>query len=364
MPSYKDSQRGTWYCKFSYTDWTGTRKQKLKRGFQLKRDADAFEQDYIRKMSGSPDMTFAALADLYLEDVKINSKAITYKTRESRLRVWIRPYFDKMAVNEITPAQIRQWENMLKDATGSTGKPLSLDYMDNLVVQLSGVFQYAVRFHGLQSNPVRIAGNSVGKKTHSLNFWTKEQFDKFITSFSAEDPFHCLFDTLYYTGVRIGELQALTSADIDLDAGIMTVNKTYHMIQGKALVTPPKTTKANRTVTLPAFLCDEIRRYQGLIYGLRTSDRLFFQSSTNIEKVFKDHVRAAGLPRIRLHDIRHSHASLLIELGFSALLVSERLGHENVSTTLNIYAHLFPSKQSEVADKLQQLFSGSIKSVS
>ena len=332
MPSYKDSQRGTWYCKFSYTDWTGTKKQKLKRGFQLK--------------------------------LKINNKAITYKTRESRIRLWLRPYFGSSPVNEITPAQVRQWQNTLKDSTDSNGKALSLAYMDNLVVQLSCVFQYTVKFHGLHSNPVTKAGNTVGKKTCSLNFWTKDQFDTFIASFGTEDPFHCLFSVLYYTGMRIGELQALTPADIDLKAGTITINKTYHMIQGKGTVTPPKTAKANRTVTIPPFLCDRIQRYQGAVYGLAQNDRFFFQSSTNIEKVLKDHTAATGLPQIRLHDLRHSHASLLIELGFSALLVSERLGHENVSTTLNIYAHLFPSKQSEVADKLQSLFAGSIKRVS
>lgn len=361
MPAYKDTKTNTWYCKFYYIDWTGEKKQKKKRGFQRKKDADDWERDFLEHMAPSPSMTFSALADLYLEDVKTNNKAVTYRTRESRLRVWIRPYFDDKPINEITPALVRKWENTLKSAQGSTGKPLSLDYMNNLVITLSSVFQYATRFHGLQQNPVRIAGNTVGKKTRSLRFWTKDQFNKFINTFDPADPFRCLFDFMYYTGVRIGELQALTAGDIDLDSGSVTVNKTYHMIHGEGTVTAPKTEKGNRTVTIPPFLCDEIRKYEQRIYGIRKTDRVFFQPATTIDRIFKAHTAAAGLPAIRIHDIRHSHASLLIDLGFSALLVSERLGHENVSTTLNIYAHLFPSKQSEVADRLQKLFENSTK---
>ena len=161
---------------------------------------------------------------------------------------------------------------------------------------------------------------------------------------------------LYYTGVRIGELEALTVADVDLDAGIIHINKTYHLIGGEGIVTTPKTTKANRDIFIPPFLVDILRRHIGRLYAPGGSTRLFLASHSSYARQMDAHTKAAGVKRIRLHDLRHSHASLLIELGFSALLVSERLGHESVSTTLNIYSHLFPSKQSEVAEKLENLY--------
>ena len=193
-----------------------------------------------------------------------------------------------------------------------------------------------------QVNPCHVAGNTVGKKTRSLNFWTKEEFDKFIDTFEKSSPYYVAFLMLYYCGMRIGELEALTAADVDLDTNTITINKTYHLINGQGIVTTPKTQKANRTIIIPPFLSAVIREYEKRIYGLEADMRLFTASHSTYARQMEDHTKQAGIKRIRLHDIRHSHASLLIEMGFSALLVSERLGHENVSTTLNIYSHLFP----------------------
>lgn len=188
-----------------------------------------------------------------------------------------------------------------------------------------------------------------------MDFWTKEEFDRFIKTFSKSDPYYTAFLILYYCGVRIGELEALTIGDIDAAAGTIDINKTYHLINGKGITTTPKTKKAVRTIAIPPFLLHCIECHINRMYAADSTDRLFTTSHSSYARQMEGHTRTAGIKRIRLHDIRHSNASLLIELGFSALLVSERLGHENVSTTLNIYAHLFPSKQSEVADKLQLL---------
>lgn len=354
MSVHKESD-GKWSVLVRYTDFKGTRKQKHKRGFTLKKEAEAWERDFLARQAGQPSMSFGALRDLYLEDVKTNNKAISYRTKESWIRCWITPYFDKQAVNEITPADIRKWQNTLKTAKNKKEKPLSPAYMQNIVVQMSSIFEFAVRFYGLSSNPCKVAGNTVGKKTKSVNFWTYEEFKSFLEAIPAGDPFRILFSVLYYTGMRIGELQALTPADIDLAAGTIRINKTFHVINGEHVVTPPKTAKSNRVITIPPFLGEEIREYMGRCYGLQDEDRIFTYGDSYIDRRFHEAGEAAGLRRIRIHDLRHSHASLLIHLGFSAVLVSERLGHESVSTTLNIYAHLYPSTQSEVAARLQEL---------
>lgn len=355
MPVYKDEERNTFYVKTYYTDYTGTKHQKMKRGFKLQRDAKEWERAFLEKMQGSPGMTFQSLSELYLEDKQAHTKKITYETKKNRIKVWILPYFNKQKINEISAADIRKWQTDLKEAKNANGKPLSPGYMQNLVTELSSIFNFAVRFYSLSVNPCHVAGNTVGKKTRSLNFWTKEEFDQFIATFDRHSPYYTAFLMLYYCGMRIGELEALTVDDVDLENNVVHITKTYHLIHGQGVVTTPKTQKAIRDITIPPFLSAAIREYEKHIYGITGDMQLFTPSHSTYARQLAEHTKAAGVHRIRLHDLRHSHASLLIELGFSALLVSERLGHENVSTTLNIYSHLFPSKQSEVADKLEKL---------
>ncbi len=358
MPTYYDDKNKSWYCKFYYTDYTGTKKQKLKRGFKLQREAKEWENNFLSKKAAQPSMQLKALVDLYLEDKKENCKLITYETKKNRIDTWILPYLGNKPVNSITAVDIRKWQTDLKNATGNTGTSLSPGYMQNIVTELSCMFNYAVRFYGLNSNPCHVAGNIVGKKQKSMDFWTKEEFDKFIATFDRTDPYYTIFLLLYYCGLRIGELQALTIADINTETNIITINKTYRVIKGEGNITPPKTPKANRSVSIPSFLSERIKDYIKMIYKPEPDYMPFVRGKTTFASILDKHAKQAGVKRIRIHDLRHSHASLLIELGFSALLVSERLGHESVSTTLNIYSHLFPSKQSEVADKLQVLCQG------
>lgn len=355
MPVYQDEKAKTWYVKCYYTDYTGTVKQKMKRGFKLQRDAKEWERDFLTKQAAQPSMHFKILASLYLEDKKEHSKKITYETKKNRIENWILPFFGNKPTDTISAVEIRKWQGDLKNALNANNKPLSPGYMQNLVMELSCIFNFAVKFYGLSINPCHIAGNTVGKKQKSIDFWTKEEFDQFIRSFDRNSPFYVAFLILYYCGIRIGELEALTVGDVDLKTNTITINKTYHLINGEGIVTTPKTQKANRIINIPQFLSDIIKKYESKLYGIVPSTRLFTASHSTYARQMETHIATSKVKRIRLHDIRHSHVSLLIELGFSALLVSERLGHENVSTTLNIYAHLFPSKQSEVADRLEKL---------
>lgn len=356
MPSYYDENSKNWYCIFYFTDWTGTRKQKKKRGFARKKDAQEWERDFLARQSVNPGMKFASMAELYLQDKQEHTKQITYQTKKNRIEKWILPYFQDQQVDKITAANIRAWQGEIKNAHGANGKPLSPGYLQNIVTELSGIFNFAVRFYGLTVNPCVVAGNTVGKKQKSLSFWTKADFDKFIDTFQTSDERYTAFMVLYYTGMRIGELQALTLADLDFKKGMIHINKTYHIIAGKPVITPPKTAKSTRDIFIPKFLIDCLKGYIGRLYKPQQETRLFDLSRSAYASALKQHTEQAGLKQIRVHDLRHSHASLLIELGFSALLVSERLGHESVSTTLNIYSHLFPSRQSEVVDKLERLY--------
>ena len=159
------------------------------------------------------------------------------------------------------------------------------------------------------------------------------------------------FEILYWCGLRVGELLALTSNDIDLDKGTITVNKSYQRLKGKDLITSPKTAKSNRVVKIPRFLCDELGDYIKMQYSLKPTDRLFEVTKSYLHREMDRGSKAAGVKRIRVHDLRHSHVSLLIEMGFSAVAIADRVGHESIEITYR-YAHLFPSTQNEMAERL------------
>lgn len=222
--------------------------------------------------------------------------------------------------------------------------------------QLTAILNYAVRYYGLKENPCHKAG-SIGKKhADEMNFWTTEEFKKFLDKISDRPQSRAGFLTLYYTGIRIGELLALQYSDIDFENCKITINKSYQRIGNRDVITPPKTPKSVRTISIPEFLRNELKLYTDQIYDLHKNDRIFPYTKHLFEHEMHRGTKDQEVKRIRIHDLRHSHASLLIELGFSPLAIADRLGHEKVETTLNTYSHLFPYKRDEVADKLQTCF--------
>ena len=188
-------------------------------------------------------------------------------------------------------------------------------------------------------------------------FWTKEEYQKFSEVMMDKPISYYAFQILYWTGIREGELLALTPADFDFEKGTVKISKTYQRIKGEDMITSPKTKKSNQTVQMPDFLCAEMQEVFNMQYGLKRKDRIF-----NITKSYLHHEmdrgsKAAGVKRIRIHDLRHSHISLLIDMGFSAVAIADRVGHESIEITYR-YAHLFPSKQKEMAIKLDFMNKG------
>ena len=161
------------------------------------------------------------------------------------------------------------------------------------------------------------------------------------------------FEMLYWCGIREGELLALTPADFNFDKETVTINKSYQRLKGQDVITSPKTKKSNRTIKMPKFLCEEMKEYLGMIYGLKKKDRIFTVTKSYLHHEMDRGAKAVGVKRIRIHDLRHSHISLLIDMGFSAVAIADRVGHESIDITYQ-YAHLFPSKQIEMAEKLPE----------
>ena len=349
MPTYKDEKTGLWYCKFVYTDWTGTKKQKKKKGFRLQKEAKQYELDFLSKTSNSCDMRFGDMVEIYMEDCKARLKPTTYKGKEDIIAVHILPYFQNLKVNEIQPMTIRRWQAELM----GNEKNYKPTYLRTVNSQLSAILNFAVKYYGLSNNPVKQSG-AIGKKNSGLEqFWTADQFKLFSEAVSDKLQSKVIFNLLYWSGMRSGEMLALNLNDFDFEERTVSITKSYARVDGEDLFLDPKTPKSNRKITLPQFVCDMVKDYADRLYGYEPSDRLFEVTKHYLKHEMERGCKKTGLPLIRVHDLRHSHASLLIELGFAPLLISERLGHESVTTTLEIYSHLYPTKHGEVADRLE-----------
>ena len=284
-----------------------------------------------------------------MDDCKARIRPTTYKGKEDIIAVHIMPYFKNLKVNEIQPMNVRRWQTELIN----NQKNYKPTYLRTLNSQLSAIFNFAVKYYGLSSNPVQKSG-TIGKKNSGLEqIWTADEFKFFIDAVSDKLQSKVIFNLLYWTGMRSGEMLALTLNDFDFEERTVSITKNYARIDGEDLFLDPKTPKSNRKITLPQFVCDMVKDYADRLYGYDPSDRLFEVTKHYLKHEMERGCKKTGLREIRVHDLRHSHASLLIELGFAPLLISERLGHESVTTTLEIYSHLYPTKHGEVADRLE-----------
>lgn len=184
-----------------------------------------------------------------------------------------------------------------------------------------------------------------------MKFWTKEEYLTFSRAMMNKEESYHAFEILYWCGIRLGELLALTAEDFDFEKKTLRINKSYQHIKGKDVITTPKTRKSNRVLTLPNFLSDEMQDYISRLPYLKVDDRIFTITKSGLHHEMDRGCRETGVKRIRVHDLRHSHVSMLIEMGFSAVDIANRVEHESVKVTYR-YAHMFPNKDLMIAKKL------------
>lgn len=355
MPSIKD-KNGKWISRFYYTNYQGNKKQKFKRGFSTKREALEFEREYLASAKFEITMSFQSLCELYLEDLSHRLKENTLITKKYIIRDKLLPFFSKIEVGKINPIIIRKWQNsLIKTINKNTNKPYSQTYIKTINNQLVAIFNYAVRYHSLKENPCHKAG-SIGKKSAGeMDIWTKEEFSSFVELLIHKPISYTGFQILFWTGIRIGELLALTPEDFNLEKKILRINKSFQRINKKDVITEPKTPKANRFIPITDNLSKIVEKYFSKLYNLKKDDRLFLGTKYRFQHDMKLYTEKANIKKIRIHDLRHSHASLLINLGVPPLAIAKRLGHEKVETTLNIYSHLYPDKEKSMMDLLNNL---------
>lgn len=205
MTVIKNKKSNTYEVRTYYKDWTGVRKQKTKRGFKRKCDAQEWERAFKLKENLSLDMYFEDFVDLYLNDIKSRIKYNTWLTKKHIVEKKILPYFSKKKLQEIKPSDIRQWQNTMMNYRNKQGEGYSQVYLKTIHNQLSAILNHAVNFYDLKSNPARKAGSMGKERTKEMLFWTKEEYMKFIEAVADKPISFYAFEILYWCGVRMGD---------------------------------------------------------------------------------------------------------------------------------------------------------------
>lgn len=347
MPSYLDEKRKTWYCKFYYKDYTGLRKQKCKRGFLRKSDAQAYEREFLLQLSGSADITFKTLRESYIEYKRTRVKASTLRNLEYCLTGQIAPYFDNKSIQDISSSNVLSWQNEL---INSGRKETTINKINS---RLMDVFNYAVKYYGLQKNPCMEGIGRQKRNAEDIDFWTLDEYREFISHVTAVE-YKIIYELLFYSGMRIGELRALTLSDIDFEKNTIQINKT--LPRGSDEATTPKTLNSVRTISMPRNIMEDLKEYTTHIYDLTKSNRLFFIEYQQIARYKNNVCQKYNVRQIRIHDLRHSNVSLLANLDCDMMLIAERIG-DTLATVQATYAHLYPNKKDIIVKKLETLVS-------
>ena len=350
--SIREESNGTWTSQFWYRDYNGDKRHKTKRGFKTADEAQAWEERAMIDAEGAIDSTFEAFFETYKADMRPRLREHTWITKEYIIRDKILPYFGRMPMDEIEPIDVIRWQNKLMDKRNAKGEPYSGTYLRTINNQLSAIFNHAVRYYGLKRNPCIKTQKMGSKQADEMMFWTKDEYLRFADAIMDKPDSFYAFEILYWCGLRVGELLALTPEDFDLEKGMLSVTKSYQRLKGEDVITPPKTPKSVRTVVMPRFLTDEISEW------LRSEpkddgERMFPFTKHRLHHEMACGCKLSGVKCIRIHDLRHSHVSMLIDMGYSAVAIADRMGHESVDITFR-YAHLFPDKQNEMADALDR----------
>ena len=224
MKAEKDKKTGKWLIQYRYTDWQGKHRKSTKRGFATKREAEEWLRNFLITQKADFDMKFADFWKMYCADMETRLREHTMRTKKYIVELKILPYFGNKRVNDITAADIRQRQNeLIKMGYSPT-------YLKTINNQLSAIFNYAVRYYDLKSNPCAKAGSMGKSKAEEMDFWTGEEFRRFIDSVMNKRLSYMAFMTLYWTGMRLGELRALTPADFDFETNMLSITKSYQRI--------------------------------------------------------------------------------------------------------------------------------------
>lgn len=349
MSVYKEKGDKKWRVEIRIKDKTGKKIRKKKTGFDTKKQAEEFEREFIKKIMNSSNITFNSLYEIYFEDVQLKLKINSITTKKTYFRKYLLPFFKDYYIDEITPNDIRNFQNELIKNNLSKN---SLRAIEN---NLKTIFNFAIKYYELSSNPmtkVEMVGSRKNKK--KMTFWNLKEFEQFIEVVDDLE-LKFLFTLLFWTGMRIGEALALTFKDIDLKKKKLNINKTFTRLHKKDVITTPKTESSIRKIDLTDNVVAMFKDYSKTFYKPLPATRIFTKGKVGIRLNFIKYIEKAKVKEIVIHDLRHSHASLLINNKVNILAVARRLGHEDIKMTLNTYSHLYDEENQNMINLLNNL---------
>ena len=363
MPVYYNADKKTWYAMFYAKDYKGVNKKYKKTGFKKKKEAQEYEYEFKKKISKSVNMSFNSLYELYFEDYKKRHKPTAINTVETFFRLHILPFFDNIEISKINSYMIREWQNKMLEKENEKGKLFSENSKANIYAALKSMFNWAAKYQGLNENPCKNLGAFGSKKNRSeMKIWSVDDFNKFINLLEIKNKEKngkytdsiIIFKILFWTGLRIGEVLALTFDDINLKEKFIDVDKTISHINKKDYITTPKTLGSVRKVILPENLISDLKLYFSKFekQKISKSERIFNLKKSQLRYILEKCSIQAEVEKIRLHDFRHSHASYLLFIQADITAISKRLGHDNLQTTINTYSHLYKDANKQLMKKL------------
>lgn len=358
----KKANNGTYYFRanLGYDAVTGKQIQKYRSGFSTKKEARAEYSKLILAaeeglaMEKKQPSFKQFIEEIYLPWYKTQVKESTYKNRLNTIEKHFK-FFYRKKVNEIEPIHVQTWQLKL-------AKDYSPNYVRIIQGMLSLAFDRAIILGLAKKNPARMVGNIKSKKV-KVDFWTLGEFQKVISLLYKGDYYeHYLFICfwlLFTTGLRIGEAAALQWEDIDFESGIISVTKTlYYKSMNEYKFVDPKTSASIRTVVIDEDTIRELKDWMEVQKKVLKDCNFVLSysgiptSKHTLPRALEKLAGLAGVHRIKIHALRHSHVALLISMGVNPLIVKDRLGHEKIQTTLGTYGHLYPNSNFEVAKML------------
>jgi len=205
MSAYKDDKAKTWYAYFRFTDWTGTRKQKMKRGFPTKRKALEWEREFLQKTAADLSMSFESFVEIYMNDMRSRIRESTMQTKENMIMKKLIPFFGKKKMNEIHTKDVIAWQNTLLSYRDANGKGYADTYLKSIHNQLSAILNHAVKHYDLNSNVAAKVGPVGKKEANEMLFWTKDEYLKFADIMMDKPISYYAFEILYWCGLRMGD---------------------------------------------------------------------------------------------------------------------------------------------------------------
>lgn len=355
----KDGRK--WIYEVRYKDAFGKPQYEGSKKFHTKKEAQKAERDYLNSLDTgvqANNMTFKELCDKHFEYQQGKVKVTTlrnYMKRRQHLEM-----FDDIKLIDLNISHFEDWKKKINSLKMETSTKNDL-YKYLKCILNYGSKWYNYNFTSMYNKMTNFTDpNEMPKE---MSFWTKEEFDKFI-SVETDLQFKSAFETLFYCGLRSGELRGLTWNDIDLENRLLSVNRniTVNLDGKKYIVTTPKTKSSYRTIPMPAPLVDDLiklKKVQDTYYGFNNNWYVFGSHEPLGKSRLRDrknkNCELAGVKQIRIHDFRHSCASLLINGGADIVMVAKYLGHAKIDETLNTYAHMNKDKLAEVVRTIENM---------